>query len=154
MLADNKSQLTKCLEAFIEIDDFCLKKTKITEIRAIVDFMWVVRKIPIKRLDNITYALTYMSNKITDIADEHEIHIIYNSYLENSLKGHERLRRTAEVESIEFVNLSKQSTVPVQIERFWACLVNKVNLRSISRKFFPGMSQNSGITVVLSSFVP
>ena len=40
-----------------------------------------------------------------------KIHIVYRNYLQNSLKRHERLRRTAKVEAIEFVNLSRQSPV-------------------------------------------
>ena len=50
-----------------------------------------------------------MWKKVTDIADADEIHMVYNSYLENSPKGHERLKRTAEAEPISFVNLSRQS---------------------------------------------
>ena len=149
----NKSQLTKCLEAFLEPDDFCFSMTKTAKTSVIIDFMSLIRKIPIRKLNTINDVLKYMWKTITNIAEADEIHIVYDSYLENSLKGHERLRRSAEVEPIEFVNLSKQSPVPVQLERFWACSVNKVNLQSISRKFFAEMSQNNGMTVVLSSCV-
>ena len=95
----------------------------------------------------------YMWKKITDIADADKMHIVYNRYFENSLKKHEMLRRTTEVKPIEFVNLSRQSPVPMQPKHFWGCSVNKVNLLNISRKFFAEMSQKSGITVVLSSCV-
>ena len=149
----DKSQLTKCLEAFLEANDFCFSKTKTAKASVIIDFMSLVRKIPMKRLNTINDAFEYMWKTITHIAEANEIHIVYDSYLENSLKGHERSRRSAEVEPLEFVNLSQQSPVPVQLERFWACSVNKVNLRSIPRKFFAEMSQSCGMTVVLSSCV-
>ena len=136
---DNKSQLTICLEAFIEIDDFCFNETRTTKTSVIVDFMSLVRKIFMKKFNIVYYALTYTWKKIPDIANADEIHIVYESFLENSLKGHERLR-TEGVEPIKFVNPSRQSPVPVQLERFWTCLVNKVNLQSITRKF-----QNSEI---------
>ena len=106
-----------------------------------------------KRLNSINDALTYMRKKIPDIADADELHIFYGSYLDNFPKGHERLKRTAEVEPTSFVNLSRQSPAPVQLERFWTCSVNKVKLQSISRKFFVEISQISGITVVPSSCV-
>ena len=73
--------------------------------------MSLVGKTPTKRLNTINDALGYMWKKIIDIADADEIHIVYGSYLENSLRGHEWLRRTLEVELIEFVNLSRQFPV-------------------------------------------
>ena len=63
-----------------------------------------------ERLNTINHALAHMWKKITDIADADEIHIVYGSYLEISLKWHEQLRRTAEVEPIQFVNLSRLSS--------------------------------------------
>ena len=102
--------------------------------------MSLVGKIPIKRLNVINDALEYMSKKITDIADADKINIVYKSYLEYSLRGYERLRKSAKLEPIESLNLSRQSPVPVQLERFGACLVNKVSLQSICRKFFVEMS--------------
>ena len=84
-----------------------------------------------KRLNTINDAFEYTWKTITQIA-------------EAALMGHERSRRSAEVEPLEFVTLSQQSP---------ACSVNKVNLQSISRNFFAEMSQSCGMTVVLSSCV-
>ena len=78
-----------------------------------LDFMSLVRKIPMERLNTINDALMYMWKKITDIADADKMHIVYNRCFENSLKRHELLRRTAEVKPIEFVTLSRQSPVPM-----------------------------------------
>ena len=75
--------------------------------------MSLVRKIPMEKLNTINDALMYMWKKITDIADADKMHIVYNRYFENSLKKHELLRRTTEVKPIEFVNLSRQSPVPM-----------------------------------------
>ena len=92
-----------------------------------------------------------MSNKITDIIDAEEIHIIYDSYLKKSLKRHERLRRTAEVEPIEFANLSRQSPKPEQLERFGPVQLTRSTYTSISRMFFAEIFQNSWIRGVRSS---
>ena len=62
--------------------------------------MPLVGKIPMRRLNAINDALEYMSKKIADIADADKIHIIYKSYLEYSLTGHERLRKSAKLEPI------------------------------------------------------
>ena len=128
-------------------------KRKTTKTSVIVDFMSLVRKISMKRLNTIKDPLAYMWKKITDMTDADEMHTVYDNYLENSLKRHERLRKTAKTEPIEFVNLSRQSPVHVQLECFWACSVNKVNLPSISRSFFAEIAQNSGIRLVLSNCV-
>ena len=84
-LKPDKSQLPKCLEAFIEIDDFCFNKRKQTKTSVIVAFVSLVRKIPMKRLNTINDALAYMWKKITDTADRDEMSIVYDSYLEISL---------------------------------------------------------------------
>ena len=43
----DKSQLTKCPKAFVEIDDFCFNKAKATETSVILDFfMSLVLKYP------------------------------------------------------------------------------------------------------------
>ena len=76
-----------------------------------------------------------MWNKITDIIDAEEIDIIYDGYLKTYLKGHERLRRTVEVERIEYANLSRQSPKPEQLERFGA-----VQLTRSTYKVSPGCS--------------
>ena len=46
------------------------------------------------------------------------------------------MRRNAEIEPLEYVNLSLLSPIPVQIDRIWACSKNKENLQILSRKFF------------------
>lgn len=57
----------------------------------------MVLKIPMKMLNTINDALTYMWKKIADITDANKIHIIYESYFEKFLKGLEPLRRTPDV---------------------------------------------------------
>ena len=71
----DKSQLTKCLEAFIEIEDFYFNETNATKTSVIVHFMSLVRKIPMKRWNTINNALAYTWKKITDTENAGEIHI-------------------------------------------------------------------------------
>lgn len=104
----------------------------------------MVLKIPMKMLNTINDALTYMWKKIADITDANKIHIIYESYFEKFLKGLEPLRRTPDVEPIEFIKLPRQSPVPAPLHHFCCCLVNKINLQNISWKFFADMSKTVG----------
>ena len=50
-----------------------------------------------------------------------EINIVYDSYLEDSIKECERIRRRSSLEPLEFVNLNTTTTIPVQMDRFWVC---------------------------------
>ena len=103
------SQLTKCPETFIEMMISVLTRQKQLKPVSLL-ILSLVRKITMERLNTINHALAHMWKKITDIADADEIHIVYGSYLEISLKWHEQLRRIAEVEPIQFVNLSRLSS--------------------------------------------
>ena len=114
----DKSQLTKCLEAFIEIEDFYFNETNATKTSVIVHFMSLVRKIPMKRWNTINNALAYTWKKITDTENAGEIHIDYNRYLESSRKTHKRLRRSAEIEpivcqSIKTISSTCATSVPL-----------------------------------------
>ena len=82
-----------------------------------------------KMLNTINDALTYMWKKIADITDANKIHIIYESYFEKFLKGLEPLRRTPDVEPIEFIKLPRQSPVPAPLHHFCCCLVNKITYK-------------------------
>ena len=82
-----------------------------------------VRKYPTKKLANFNELYAATSSGIMNIPDIEQIDIIYDSYLEDSIKECERIRRRSE--SLEFVNLTTQSPIPVQMDRFLACGKNK-----------------------------
>ena len=58
-----------------------------------------------------------------------QIHIVYGSYVEESLKECERIRRQKECDPLEFVNFKENTPLPVQMDRFWTCPQNKQNLQ-------------------------
>ena len=62
------------------------------------------------------------------------------------------MRRNAEIEPLEDVELSLSSPIPAQIKRFWACSKNKENLQLLSRQFFIQKALNLQ-DIVLSSYV-
>ena len=97
-----------------------------------------------------------MWKKVTDVADADEIHMVYNSYLENSPKGHERLKRTAKVEPTSFVNLSRQSykvspessllRCPKSVGSQWSLVVVLLRLKSYKTlKCFTEMQIHSNL---------
>ena len=79
--------------------------------------------------------------------------IVYDTYTEISLKELERMRRAKLVEPLTYVNIHNDTSIPVQIERFWACSKNKENLQILSRDFYITLSKTYGIKFVLSGYV-
>ena len=90
----------------------------------IIDFMALVRKIPLKKLDppvktfhDFAIALTFIVIKAGQ--DNDEIHIVFDHYKEDSYKNSERSRRGGK--SKEMVVLDKilpNQNVPVVLESF------------------------------------
>ena len=68
--------------------------------------------------------------------------IVYDSYIDDSIKEAEHIRRAKESDPLEYIDLSLQSPLPVQLDRFWAC----------SRNFFRDKSKVSNKTIILSGY--
>ena len=75
-------------------------------------------------------------NQIYSTVDTNQVHIIYDSYIEESLKKCERIHRNADVDPLEYVNLLLSSPILVQLDKFRACIKNKENLQILRREFF------------------
>ena len=86
-----------------------------------------IRKYPTTKLRNFNELFDIATNVFIN-ASVAQIDIIYDSYLENSIKECERIRRSRDCEPLEFVNLKATSPIPVQIDRFWASGKNKETL--------------------------
>ena len=86
-----------------------------------------IRKYPATKLRNFNELFDIATNVFIN-ASVAQIDIIYDSYLENSTKESERIRRSRDCEPLEFVNLKATSPIPVQIDRFWASGKNKETL--------------------------
>ena len=56
-------------------------------------------------------------------------------------------------ESIEIVDLTADTIIPTQIEKFWASCENKAALQVVSREFFKSMQSHKQIDLVLSGYV-
>ena len=59
-----------------------------------------------------------------------ELHIVFDSYVEGSLKATERLRRNTS--SIELSQIDKITPLPRQMEKFWGSTSNKVLLQKFA----------------------
>ena len=60
---------------------------------------------------------------VTKVAEANQIDVVFDSYIENSIKESAKANRFNDVEPIEYVNLLLKSLSPVELERF--CVSSK-----------------------------
>ena len=90
---------------------------------------------------------------IQNICNASEFHFVFDSYIQNSLKECEREHRGTE-KAVDVVNLSADTSIPLEMERLWASSKNKHNLQLLSQDYFIEKAEkNKEITVVLSGYV-
>ncbi|KAI4833001.1 hypothetical protein KUCAC02_015935 [Chaenocephalus aceratus] len=92
--------------------------------------MALVRKVPLKKLDppvktfhDFAIALTSMVTKAGHNCDE--IHIVFDTYREDSIKNGERERRGKSKEMVVLDVISPNQNVPVVLENFWSSSISK-----------------------------
>ena len=89
------------------------------------------RRIPVKKLNLTSFnqffeTLLHIFEQLSKQCMR--IDIVFDLYLNNSVKGYERLRRS-KVDSIETLILRYDQQLPVDIDRFWSSNKNKTNLQ-------------------------
>ena len=96
----------------------------------VIDFMALVRKVPLKKLDppvktfhDFAIALTSMVTKAGYNCGE--IHIVFDAYREDSIKNEERERRGKSKELVVLDVISPNQNVPVVLENFWSSSISK-----------------------------
>ena len=101
----------------------------------IIDFMAMVRKIPFKKLEppvktfnDLAVSLTNMI--ITAGRNSNEIHVVFDTYKEDSIKNAERKRRGKSNEIIVLDSISPNHRVPVKLDNFWSSSVSKTTFQA------------------------
>ena len=96
----------------------------------IIDFMALVRKVSLKKLDppiktfhDFANALTFMVTKAGGDCDE--IHVVFDTYREDSIKHGERERRGKSKNMVVLDVVSPNQNVPVVLENFWSSSISK-----------------------------
>ena len=122
----------KTVESSLIEDDYIVDK----KIKACItiDFMSLIRKIPFSKLSTFSDIFQSMWKSMTLIPFD-TIHVVCNSYIDDSIKEAKCIRRAKESDPLEYIDLSLQSPLPVQLDRFWACSRNKEKIQALSRSF-------------------
>ena len=96
----------------------------------IIDFMVMVRKIPLKKLEPPVKTFNDFAAALTKIivnagGNSDEIHVVFDTYKEDSIKNVERQRRGKSNEMIVLDSISPNHRVPVKLENFWSSSASK-----------------------------
>ena len=117
-----------------------------TNTTIIVDSMSAIRKVPLNKFICIKDALTCMWNMMLKVTGANQIDVVFDSYIENSIKESKRASHSNDVEPTEYVNLLLESPPPVELERFWASSKNKEELHILSHEFFKQEAEEMNLT--------
>ena len=137
----NKAEILQELETKLE-GDYRIYMSNYTNIAIIVNFMSAIRKV---RLN----ALECMWNMVIKVAEANQIDVVFDCYIENSIK--ESTSRSNDTEPMEYVNLLLESPPPIELA--WAFSKKKEELQVLSREFFKQKAEETNLTLVLSGYV-
>ena len=114
--------------------------------------MSVIRKVSFHVHKNINEALESTWVMILSPGVKNQIHVVYDSYLQNSVKESERAHRS-DTTPIGVVDLGLESVIPVDLKSFWSSASKKHQLQLASRKFFQNRSFLNEMDVILSGYM-
>ena len=83
--------------------------------------MSLIRRYPTSKLKTFNGLFKIATYTILHAPCIEEIDIVYDNYVEDSIKECERIRRRSSIEPLEFVNVKTKTPIPVQMDRFWVC---------------------------------
>ena len=86
--------------------------------------------------------------------DANSFHIIFDSYIEGSLKGGERYNRLNKSKGIVHIaKITASTNVPEQMEKFWTSESNKVKLQMFAKEKILELAKLININVIVSGMI-
>ena len=118
----------------------------------LADFASILWRIPTHSIHVFRDLFTSAWLSITSVCRFDQLHIVFDSYLEDSIKGSERSRRN-KLDPLDFFGITLDTKFPVQVDRFWASIHNKEQLQILSRIFLKQVAEKEPVNMVLSGYV-
>ena len=135
------------LEQLLDTPGYQFGKTVTAGISVIVDFISLIRKIGFEKYPKVRDAFDGAWGIILVASNADRIEIVYDSYLEGSIKESTRIG-TAKEKPIEIINLTLDSPVSPEIRKFWALSINKEHLQILSGNYFLMTGKEKGKHVI------
>ena len=76
-------------------------------------------------------------------------HLIFDSYIELSVKAGERIRQSSGVSSIDLAEIYSTVPIPKQINKFWTSGQNKQNLQLLAREVALSSRDNIVVNAII-----
>ena len=130
-----KHEILKPLESDLQEKDYKLNRNDDLTTAVVVDFMSLIRKVPLHVHTNINEALELTWAMILSPGNRNQIHVVYDSYLQNLIEESERAHKS-DTTLIDVADLGLESVIPVDLKSFWSSVSNKHQLQFASRKSF------------------
>ncbi|KAL7396930.1 hypothetical protein ABVT39_013826 [Epinephelus coioides] len=147
----NQSKLVSEIEPGLDLTQWSPKSTLTTHV--VVDFMSKMHQMQLARFPTLGAAISTIISSTSSLCEEPEfIHIILDSYIEMSLKEGERVRRTDSTTGIDIISMNRDTTIPQQLDKFWASEENKRNLQLLVRDMVCNRTCGDA-TILVSSVV-
>ena len=137
-----KHEILKPLESDLQEEGYKLNRNDDFKTVVVVDFMSMIRKVPFHVHKNKNEALESTWAMILSPGIINQIHFVYDSCLQNSIKESERAHRS-DTTRIDVVDLGLEFAIPVDLKSFWFSASNKHQLQIASRKFFQNFSEQN-----------
>ena len=147
-----KSLLLKEVEGQLSSEDYIFMPSSDLKTATIVDFMSAARSSNFQSTTSFGTALKALYEKCSAVCKHNQMHIIFDSYVEHSIKGAERQRREMEG-CIELAEIQTGTPIPVQIDKFWASSQNKEKLQRLAKKLYLNDLTLSDQDIVLSATI-
>ena len=129
----DKKALVNELEKTLNKQEYSFKKENRLKSLIMVEFMLQVRKISLRDKKTFRDVLNSLLQQIQFSCKSHLSDVIYDSYLESSAKKCERVKRAKSRIPLQFVLLTADTNIPVEMDQFKASNKNKELLQVFSR---------------------
>lgn len=148
-----KHKLIQELEKKLATEDFQFEKVSSVKTAVVVDYMSQLRMVKISSMQNFGEVVQIVLQIPKFVCTLQELHIVFDSYLELSVKECERIRRMSTSGTIDLSCIQNSTPIPVQLDRFWSSTSNKMNLQMLTRKNIADTSVNTEYPIIASGII-
>ena len=118
----------------------------------ILDFMSKIRSFPnLSSFGTFANAIRCVLSAGQFQCSRTSLHVVFDSYLESSVKGGERTRRAAGIGAVDMAHIGPDVPIPKQMDKFWLSPRNKTDLQSLTRVL--ATEQQGKLLIILSGCI-
>jgi hypothetical protein len=158
MTKPDKAQMVSELKELVTVDyaTWSFQPKILGSQLVVIDFMSFIRSMIVSsdqanegRMVFGTFIEIFM-NRVTSLYDTSKMfHVIFDSYIEGSLKGSERNRRTGQG-AIRMASIRENTPLPHQMKKFWKCETNKVMFQTFAQEKLKEIAPLNNVHIVFS----